>query len=142
MNISLNNRDLEIKDRDSLTIRELFEIKKFTFPHIIVKVNNKLVGFVALHIHTITLAEIRSLVVQSEYRNYGLGKKLIKYAIEEAKQLNIKEILVLTYQDKLFKKFNFQVIDKELIPNPEIWADCIKCIHFPKCDEIALKLLI
>jgi len=43
MNISLNNRDFEIKDRASLTIRELFEIKKFTFPHIIVKVNNKLI---------------------------------------------------------------------------------------------------
>ncbi len=43
MNISLNNRDFEIKDRDSLTIRELFEIKKFTFPHIIVKINNKII---------------------------------------------------------------------------------------------------
>ena len=43
MNILLNNRDTEIEDKISLTIKELFEIKRFTFPHIIVKLNGKLI---------------------------------------------------------------------------------------------------
>ncbi len=43
MNILLNNRDTEIEDKNSLTIKELFEIKRFTFPHIIVKLNGKLI---------------------------------------------------------------------------------------------------
>ena len=43
MKIILNNRDTEIENKDSLTITELFEIKKFVFPHIIVKVNGKLI---------------------------------------------------------------------------------------------------
>ena len=43
MKILLNNRDTEIEDKDSLSIRELFKIKKFVFPHIIVKVNGKLI---------------------------------------------------------------------------------------------------
>ena len=102
------------------------------------KIDDTLVGFVALHIHTTTLAEIRSLVVSEQFRDKGIGKELIQKTIEEAKSLQLDEILVLTYKDSLFKKFGFSEIDKESIPNPKIWADCIKCKHFPRCDEIAL----
>ena len=43
MKVLLNNRDTEFENKETLSISELFEIKKFTFPHIIVKVNGKLV---------------------------------------------------------------------------------------------------
>jgi amino-acid N-acetyltransferase len=102
--------------------------------------DDTIVGFVALHLHTPTLAEIRSLVVKKNFRGQGIGTQLIQKAIDEAKELELEELLVLTYQENLFKKFNFKVIQKETIPNPKIWADCIKCKHFPKCDEIALSL--
>jgi len=100
--------------------------------------DNELVGFVALHLHSIILAEIRSLVVRDDLRGSGIGSKLIKSAIEEAKKLEVSEILVLTYSSNLFKKFGFSEIDKSSIPEPKIWADCIKCKHFPICDEVAL----
>ena len=103
-----------------------------------VKVDGKLAGFTALHIYSSSLAEIRSLVVSSNYRKKGIGKKLIQKAINEAKEYKLKEVLVLTYQDKLFTSFGFKLIDKASIPNTKIWADCIKCKHFPICDEIAL----
>jgi len=99
---------------------------------------DELVGFVALHIHSIILAEIRSLVVKKDLRGKGIGKKLIQSAIDEAKKLEVSEILVLTYSSNLFKKFGFSEIDKATIPEPKIWADCIKCKHFPICDEVAL----
>lgn len=99
-----------------------------------------LVGFVALHIHTPLLAEIRSLVVKKNLRGNGIGKNLIKLCIDEAKQINLKQILVLTYQQQLFEEFKFTVIEKATIPDTKIWADCIKCKHFPICDEIALTL--
>lgn len=100
--------------------------------------NNILVGFVALHIHTTELAEIRSLVVHEDYRGQGIGSELILKATAEAKNLDIQKILVLTYQQKLFEKYDFLVIEKESIPENKIWVDCVKCKHFPICDEIAL----
>ncbi len=102
----------------------------------------KIVGFVAVHIHTDKLCEIRSLVVDSEYRKNGIGGTLIEKAIDEAKFYHLESILVLTYQQKLFEKYGFKVIAKESIPETKIWADCIKCKHFPICDEIALTLNI
>lgn len=107
-----------------------------------VAVDGKLAGFVALHIHSINLAEIRSLVVSEDYRGKSLGKGLVLKCLEEGKKLNVKEALSLTYQDKFFEKLGFKAIDKELIPEHKIWADCVKCKHFPICNEIALTISI
>jgi amino-acid N-acetyltransferase len=102
--------------------------------------DDRIVGFVALHIHTTTLCEIRSLVVAENFRNHGIGGELIDRAINEAKHYGLETILVLTYRQKLFEKLGFKVIAKESIPETKIWVDCIKCKHFPVCDEIALTL--
>ena len=100
--------------------------------------DNKLVGYGALHIHSPTLAEIRSLIVSKDARGLGVGKKIVEFCKNEAKELGVKEILVLTYIADFFKKLGFFEIDKEKIPNHKIWLDCVKCIHFPVCNEIAL----
>jgi len=104
------------------------------------KKDDKIIGFVALHIHTIALAEIRSLVVKKENRKHGIAKILIQQAIDEAEDINLKRLLVLTYKKELFESFNFIEIAKESIPETKIWADCIKCKHFPICDEVSLTL--
>jgi amino-acid N-acetyltransferase len=110
--------------------------------YICVEKDNKLIGFVALHIHSKNLAEVRSLVISDKYRGYGLGKGLVLKCLEEARKLKIKEVLSLTYQQEFFEKLNFTQIDKETIPEHKIWADCIKCKHFPVCNEIALTISI
>ena len=101
---------------------------------------SKIIGFVALHIHTTSLAEIRSLIVSNEYRGQGIAKKLIGHCIDEAKELTLNKLLVLTYKQQLFESFGFKEILKESIPETKIWADCIKCKHFPICDEMSLTL--
>jgi len=102
------------------------------------KAGKEIVGFVALHIHSPTLSEIRSLIVAPNARGLGVGKKIVEYCKEEAKELGLKEILVLTYIAEFFKKLDFVEIDKEKIPEHKIWLDCVKCIHFPVCNEISL----
>ncbi|MEA3384437.1 MAG: N-acetyltransferase [Campylobacterota bacterium] len=102
--------------------------------------NDEIIGFVALHIHTEQLAEIRSLIVHESYREKGIASKLINSVIQEAKDLKLKKLLVLTYKKKLFELFDFKEISKESIPETKIWADCIKCKHFPICDEVSLTL--
>lgn len=104
----------------------------------IAKEGDEIVGFCALHIYSPTLAEVRSLIVKEDFRSQGVGKNLVSLLLDEGKKLGIEEVLVLTYQEVFFKSLGFVVIEKEEIPNPKIWTDCIKCKHFPKCNEIAL----
>lgn len=107
--------------------------------YVLAKDDEKLVGYTALHIHSPRLAEIRSLIVSEEYRGQSIGHKLVSFTLQEAKDLGIQEeVLVLTYLPKFFEKMNFVEIGKESIPEHKIWADCIKCIHFPMCNELSL----
>ena len=101
-------------------------------------IDGKLAGYGALHIHSPSLAEIRSLVTKEDFRGQGVGKSVVQNLLKEAKHLGLKEVLVLTYLPDFFKKLNFYEIPKESIPEHKIWADCIKCIHFPLCNEISL----
>lgn len=103
-----------------------------------VSLDGILVGFCALHVHSINLAEIRSLIVSVEARGKQLGKHLVEQCLEEGRKLGLKEVLSLTYARKFFEELNFVEISKESLPEHKIWADCIRCKHFPVCDEIAL----
>ncbi len=97
-----------------------------------------LVGFTALHIHTKELAEVRSLIVKDEMRGQKIGEYLVKNALKEAVELGIKRVLSLTYKQTFFERLGFIEIPKESLPEHKIWADCIKCKHFPICNEISL----
>jgi amino-acid N-acetyltransferase len=98
----------------------------------------EIVGFAALHIYSPEVAEVRSLVVKDGCRGRGVGKALVEKLEEEGKKLGLKRILTLTYQKEFFEKNGFVEIPKENIPEHKIWADCIKCKHFPICNEISL----
>ncbi|PHR56164.1 MAG: GNAT family N-acetyltransferase [Arcobacter sp.] len=97
-----------------------------------------LIGFSALHIHTVKLAEIRSLIVDEYFRDKGVGKELVSLGLIEGEKLGLKEVLVLTYKQAFFEKLGFVEIPKESLPEHKIWADCIKCKHFPLCNEVSL----
>jgi len=107
--------------------------------YVLAKDGDKLVGYTALHIHSRRLAEIRSLIVDEAYRGQNVGQRMVQFTLDEAKNIGVEEdVLVLTYLPQFFLKLNFKEIDKEVIPEHKIWADCIKCIHFPICNEVAL----
>lgn len=107
--------------------------------YVLAKEGENLLGYTALHIHSKRLAEIRSLIVDEAYRGQKIGQRLVEFTLKEARALGVEEdVLVLTYLPLFFQKLDFKEINKEVIPEHKIWADCIKCIHFPICNEVAL----
>ncbi len=98
-----------------------------------------IIGTCAMHICWDDLAEIRSLVVQEEYQRRGIGTKLIEACLSEAISLGIYRTFALTYKPDFFRRHGFKVVDKAILPH-KIWADCLKCVKFPECDEIAVLL--
>ena len=106
--------------------------------YVLARAKGYLVGYTALHIHSPRLAEIRSLIVDPTFRGQSVGKQMVAYALNEARELGVDEVLALTYVPDFFRKLGFEEIAKESIPEHKIWADCIKCIHFPVCNEVSL----
>ncbi len=94
-------------------------------------------GCCSLHIIWEDLAEIRSLAVRESHRGSGVGRLLVEACIEEAAQLGIGTVFVLTYETGFFERMGFRVVDKNVFPQ-KIWADCIHCPKFPECDEVAM----
>ena len=120
----------------ALSLHEIYERIRDFF---IYKIESKIVGAASLHIIWEDLAEFRSLAVHANYRHQGIGKALVMGALDEAKDLQLKKVFLLTNQKKYFKKMGFQLIDKSELPH-KVWSDCIKCIKFPDCDEVAMIL--
>ena len=125
-------------EKGIILFRSSDEIATNIRSYILAKEEAQIVGFGALHFHADDLAEIRSLVVKEDFRGKGIGKGLISTLLDEGTHLGVEKVLTLTYQKAFFESLGFKEIPKESLPSHKLWADCIKCKHFPICDEIAL----
>lgn len=98
---------------------------------------HEIIGCGSLHVVWEDLAEIRSLAVKTAAQGQGIGSRLIEALMQEAKEMGIQKVFVLTFRTTLFERLGFEQMDKSLLPH-KIWADCIRCTKFPECDEVAL----
>jgi amino-acid N-acetyltransferase len=100
---------------------------------------DEVVGCGALHITTLDLAEIRSLVVTDEMRGRGLGGRIVAALVEEARKIGLKRLFVLTDSVDFFIRNGFRLTDKATLPH-KVWNECILCPKFNDCGEVALDL--
>ncbi|MGC7872456.1 N-acetyltransferase [Desulfosporosinus sp. SYSU MS00001] len=103
--------------------------------------NGQLVGVASLHILWSDLAEIRALAVDDNHRRQGIGTKIVKAVEEEARDLGCSRLFALTYQPEFFKYCGYEEVSKDQMPQ-KVWRECINCIKFPNCDEIAVSRII
>lgn len=96
-------------------------------------------GIVAMHVVGEDLAEIRSLAVDEALQGKGIGKKLLEFCLNDAKELQLHRVFALTYQTQFFDKLGFHKVEKLTLPQ-KIWGDCVHCAKFSDCDEIAMLL--
>ncbi len=125
-------------DSGVILMRSDNEIATNIRSYLLASSEKSVVGFLALHVHTPDLAEVRSLIIDSTFRALGIGRELVLRSLDEARSLGLSEVLSLTYQQGFFEKMGFEEIPKESLPEHKIWADCIKCKHFPVCNEVSL----
>lgn len=99
--------------------------------------NGEVFGCAALTIIWADLAEVRSLAVHEGHMGRGIGRKLVEWSAEEARRLQIRRIMSLTYEQRFFEKLGFEVVSKESLPL-KVWSDCVRCPKRDGCDEIAM----
>jgi amino-acid N-acetyltransferase len=123
--------------RGDILPRSLLELYDHLRDFYVFLQNRKIVGICALHVCWEGLGEIRSLAVREEARKKGIGVKLVKACLKEARALGMERVFALTYRPDFFERLTFRVVDKSILPH-KIWADCLQCVKFPDCDEVAV----
>ncbi len=124
-------------DSAQMLPRALSEIYENLRDFYVASEESRLLGCVALHISWSDLAEVRSLAVSKDMHKSGIGSKLVKACIDEARMLGLERVFCLTYSPAFFEKTGFKQADKSLLPR-KIWNECYRCPKFPNCDEVAL----
>jgi amino-acid N-acetyltransferase len=103
--------------------------------------SGEVVGCVGLAILWADLAEVRSLAVDESARGRGIGTELVRWCIDEARRLQIRKVMSLTYERRFFERLGFEVVEKETLPL-KVWSDCVKCPKNDNCDEIAMVRIL
>jgi len=126
-------------NRGDMLSRSLSELYEALRDFYIYEGDGRLLGTAALHIVWEDLAEIRSVAVAEDAGRKGVGTQLIRACIDEGRSLGLKRLFCLTYKPDFFGRFGFRIVDKAELPH-KVWGDCMKCVKFPDCDEIAMIL--
>jgi len=124
-------------DKSLMLPRSLSEIYEGTRDYFVVKDGERIIACASLHIIWADLAEVKSVAVAEDKHKQGIGDKLIKACLDEAREIGIPTVFCLTYQPVFFEKFGFTRLDKMELPQ-KVWNECFRCPKFPNCDEIAL----
>lgn len=123
--------------RERMLPRSLNELYENIRDFFVYSEGGKVLGCCALHIDWEDLAEIKSLAVSSSKGGKGIGTRLLNQCLRDAKLLKVRKVFALTYVPEFFEKFGFKIVDKKELPH-KIWSECIRCMYFPGCKEIAM----
>jgi amino-acid N-acetyltransferase len=124
-------------DQGLMLPRSLSEIYDNLRDFFVVEDEAGLVGCAACHVTWEDLAEVKCMAVREDCRGQGWGRRLLEACIEDALAVGVRRAFVLTYIPGFFEARGFRRIEKSELPQ-KIWSECIHCVHFPNCDEIAL----
>ena len=108
---------------------------------VVAELDGAVVGCASLYIYQTGLAEIRSVVVDKGAKNQGQGQALVQYLLEFAHQMELKQIIVLTYIPDYFTKLGFSLIDKSALAE-NIIEDSEPSPHKDPADEVAMEYIV
>ena len=108
---------------------------------VVAELDGKVVGTASLYIYQTGLAEIRSVVVQDDAQKQRQGEALVQYLLEFAYQMELEQIIVLTYIAEYFAKLGFNTIDKASLAE-NIIEDSEPSPNKDPADEVAMEYIV
>jgi len=108
---------------------------------VVAELDGKVVGCASLYIYQTGLAEIRSVVIEESAQRQGQGEALVQYLLEFAHQMELQQIIVLTYIPQYFTQLGFNLIDKKSLAE-NIIEDSEPSPHKDPADEVAMEYIV
>lgn len=76
------------------------------------------IGCGALHVLWEDLAEIRTVAVDAAWRGRRVGHQIVEALVDDARELGVRRVFVLTFETRFFGSFGFTEIDGAPVPPP------------------------
>jgi amino-acid N-acetyltransferase len=121
----------------TLLPRSLPEVCENVRDFTVVEHEGRIVGCGALHLYGTHLSEVRSIAVDPEFSGRGVGRRLVRALLREAKHHQVTCVCLFTRIPTFFGKFGFGLARREELPD-KIYKDCLNCPRLHACDEIAM----
>jgi len=125
--------------RDLMLPRSLNELYENLRDYFVVGNGDEVIGCCALHVSWSDLAEVKGLAVREDCQGHRLGETLVQACLDDARNLDIARLFVLTYIPDYFERFGFNRVEKAELPQ-KVWSECIRCPKFPDCGEVSMVL--
>ena len=87
--------------------RDEHELARLIPQGFVAESDGRIVGFAAIEVYSRKLAEIQGLVVADGFQHRGIGRTLVRYCIERARELNVYELMAITSSEDLFRVCGF-----------------------------------
>jgi amino-acid N-acetyltransferase len=117
--------------------RGLDELKRHAGRFLIAVDRDRIIACGELAPLSLTLAEIRSLVVDRHYRGSGVGRRLVEELRRQAQLTGFDRLCAFTHQPAYFAHMGFSIVPHVWLPE-KIGADCTACAFFRRCGQYAM----
>ncbi len=117
--------------------RTLEEIRE-NISHFLVAIEaRRVLACVALETYGADLAEVRSLAVDPKLKSRGLGARLLRFALREARRRRIARVFAVTHAPEFFTRHGFRRSTREAVPE-KLARDCATCPKAAGCHLVAV----
>jgi amino-acid N-acetyltransferase len=86
---------------------------------------------------SVSVAEVRSLVVREDARGMGLGHTVVDELRRRARAGRYRTLCAFTHDPRFFVRFGFSIVPHTWLPE-KVAADCWSCALFQKCGQYAV----
>ena len=86
-----------------------------------------------------TVAEVRSLVVDTDARHAGVGLRMVNELIARATGTGFERLCAFTHAPSFFVRMGFSIVPHEWLPE-KIATTCSSCPQFRQCGQHAVVL--
>jgi amino-acid N-acetyltransferase len=97
----------------------------------------KIVGCAELAPLSATVAEVRSLAVDSSARSSGVGALLVEELRQRAQRAGFEKLCAFTHTPGYFIRMGFSIVPHLWLPE-KIFTDCVRCPLFRRCGQYAM----
>ncbi len=108
-----------------LLAKEIVTLYEAVQEFLVAEVAGEVVGCGALHVLWADLGEIRTVAVHSRALGRGVGHALVAALIENARELGLERLFVLTFEKHFFARHGFVEIDGTPV-EPDVFAAMLR----------------